>query len=69
MALYVISDLHLSTDPKVNKPMDVFGVRWKQYTRKIEENWSKIVNEDDLVILPGDFSWAMKLEESTGKRS
>ena len=64
MSLFTIADLHLSTDPKVNKPMDVFGVRWKQYTRKIEENWSKIVNEDDLVILPGDFSWAMKLEES-----
>lgn len=64
MALYVISDLHLSTDPSVNKPMDVFGVRWKQYTKKIEENWLKIVKDEDLVILPGDFSWAMKLEES-----
>jgi predicted phosphohydrolase len=42
--------------------MDVFG--WNNYIERIENNWKKLVKEEDTVVLPGDFSWALKLEES-----
>jgi hypothetical protein len=62
MRVYAISDLHLSND--CDKPMDVFGGNWEGYTTKIQENWSKSVKADDIVLIPGDISWAMKLEEA-----
>jgi len=61
MAIYAIADLHLSLG--LDKPMDIFGEKWKNHEKKIEENWIKKVKEEDLVLLPGDFSWAMNLEE------
>lgn len=61
MGLFGISDLHLSFDK--DKPMDVF-FGWDNYVSRIEENWKKTVKEDDIVVLPGDFSWALKLEET-----
>ena len=60
MAIYAISDLHLSFN--TDKPMNIFG--WENYENIIRENWHKLVKEDDLVILPGDFSWEMKLENT-----
>ncbi len=60
MAIYAISDLHLSFN--TNKPMDVFG--WNDYENKIKKDWNKKVKEDDLVLLPGDFSWESKLENT-----
>ena len=62
MAIYTIGDLHLSFN--TNKPMDVFGDIWKDYEEKIKQNWLEKVKANDLVILPGDFSWAMYLEET-----
>lgn len=62
MSLYVLSDLHLSGT--VNKSMEVFGSRWSGYTEKIQKNWSAIVEHDDVVIIPGDISWGMNLEEA-----
>lgn len=62
MAIYAIADLHLSLG--LDKPMDIFGEKWKNHEKKIEENWIKKVKEEDLVLLPGDFSWAMNLEEA-----
>ena len=62
MAIYVISDLHLSF--KNPKPMNIFGDNWENHEQKIKEDWLKKVNENDLVILPGDFSWAMSLEDA-----
>lgn len=62
MAIYVIADLHLSF--LHDKPMDVFGDIWKNHAEKIKENWIDKVNEEDYVILPGDFSWAMYLEDT-----
>ena len=62
MSLYVLSDLHLSGT--VNKSMEVFGSRWNGYTEKIQKNWSAIVEPDDVVIIPGDISWGMTLEEA-----
>ena len=47
-----------------NKPMDVFGVNWENHTDKIKANWISKVTESDLVLLPGDFSWAMYLKDT-----
>jgi hypothetical protein len=62
MAIYTIADLHLSFN--TDKPMDIFGKNWENYEDKIKQNWSEKVKEEDLVILPGDFSWAMYLDET-----
>ncbi len=62
MAIYTISDLHLSLG--VGKPMNIFGDNWENHEKKVKDNWLKKVKEEDLVILPGDFSWAMYLEEA-----
>ena len=62
MSLFVIADLHLSG--AVNKSMDVFGRRWAGYTDRIKSNWSHLINENDTVVIPGDISWGMTLEEA-----
>ena len=62
MALYCIADTHLSQS--VPKPMDVFGPRWAGYTEKLIRGWNAVVGEDDTVILPGDISWGLSLEEA-----
>ena len=62
MSIYVIGDLHLSFS--VDKPMDIFGNQWENHAEKVKNNWIKKVNETDVVILPGDFSWATYLEET-----
>ena len=62
MSIYAIADLHLSFGE--NKPMDIFGKLWENHEKKVEENWLKTVEEEDLVILPGDFSWAMTLKDT-----
>lgn len=62
MSIYAIGDLHLSFSE--NKPMDIFGKAWENYEERLRENWSSKIKQDDLVILPGDFSWAMKLEDT-----
>jgi len=61
MALYAIGDLHLSLS--VNKSMEVFGPAWKDYVSRIEESLS-ILTEDDVLILAGDTSWGMNLNEA-----
>lgn len=62
MAIYVIGDLHLSFN--ANKPMDIFGKTWQNYEEKIKQDWLSKVKKEDTVILPGDFSWAMYLDET-----
>ncbi len=62
MAIFALSDLHLPLG--IDKPMDIFGVRWDNYVEKIEYEWKKNVKEEDFVIINGDFSWATYLEES-----
>lgn len=62
MSIYVIADLHLSF--KNPKPMNIFGDNWENHEQKIKEDWQKKVTDEDLVILPGDFSWAMNLEDT-----
>ena len=41
-----------------------FGQNWEKHDEKIANSWKSKVNNDDLVVLPGDFSWAMKLEDT-----
>jgi len=60
MALYVIGDTHLSLAS--NKPMDVFGGGWEGYVDKLRTGFSQ-VSPEDTVVLCGDLSWAMSLEE------
>jgi len=62
MKLYAIADLHLSLG--TGKPMDVFGAHWEKHEEKIRENWEEVVTDEDVVLLPGDFSWAMYLDEA-----
>ena len=61
MSLYVIGDLHLSKSTE--KPMDIFGARWDSYMDKIDARWRETVNDDDTVVIAGDISWAMTLDE------
>lgn len=62
MAVWAIADLHLSFGVP-NKQMDVFGPQWIDYTQKIEKHWRANIAPEDLVLIPGDISWAMHLEE------
>ncbi len=62
MSIYAISDLHLSFEE--NKPMDIFGENWENHQEKIRKNWLNTVKENDLVLLPGDISWAMYLNDT-----
>ncbi|MCQ2452420.1 MAG: metallophosphoesterase [Oscillospiraceae bacterium] len=61
MALYAIGDLHLSTG--TNKPMDVFGGRWQNYREKLADGLA-VLKEGDTLVLCGDTSWGMTLEEA-----
>ena len=62
MKVYAISDLHLSINNP--KPMNIFGPVWDNYLEEIVEDWNKKVTDEDVVLLAGDLSWAMKLEDA-----
>lgn len=62
MRLFALADLHLGR--AVKKPMDVFGPHWERHAERIDANWRRVVGADDWVLVPGDISWAMKLEEA-----
>lgn len=62
MKIFALADLHLSFD--VDKPMAVFGQRWANHQEQIRDNWRRLVEPDDLVLVPGDISWAATLTEA-----
>ncbi len=62
MRIFAIADLHLSFSS--NKPMEIFGENWKNHYEKIKKSWLDRVSKDDLVLVPGDISWAMNLDEA-----
>jgi len=72
--IYAIGDLHLSFGRAVDledwesncqyKPMEEIDSFWHQHARKIYENWKRVVTPDDVVLVPGDISWAMRLNET-----
>jgi predicted phosphohydrolase len=62
MRIWGISDLHLSFS--TNKPMDVFGDHWRGHAERMQQAWDEMVAPEDIVLCPGDLSWAMRLEEA-----
>lgn len=62
MRLFAIGDLHLPGGDE--KPMDVFGSHWDRHFLRISESWNQTVTENDLVLIPGDISWAMQLKDA-----
>ena len=64
MSVFTISDLHLSTLTETDKSMEVFGKRWINYISRIESNWRHLIRDDDTVVIPGDISWALSLDEA-----
>lgn len=59
MRIFAIGDPHLSLAQP--KPMDVFGPKWERHAQRMAENWRAVVAPDDVVLVPGDISWAMQL--------
>lgn len=62
MGLYAIGDLHFSF--AAHKPMDIFGSRWEGHSEKIIKNWKDCIGSEDTVLIPGDISWGMRLEDA-----
>ena len=62
MSIYAIGDLHFPGGQE--KPMDVFGSRWDDHVSRVIEQWKSTVSPDDLVLIPGDISWAMYFEQA-----
>ena len=63
MKVWAIGDVHLSFGVP-GKEMDVFGPKWHQHTIRLKNHWEKKVSEGDLVLIPGDISWALHLEQA-----
>lgn len=61
MSLFAIADLHLSLGE--DKPMDIFA-GWNDYVDRLKSNWNKLITDEDTIVIAGDISWAMKLEET-----
>ena len=62
LKVYAISDLHLSINN--SKPMNIFGPVWDNYLDIIEKDWENKVETQDVVLISGDISWAMRLKEA-----
>jgi len=62
MSVFAIGDLHLPGHAQ--KPMDVFGSHWDRHFETISENWRKKITAQDVVLIPGDISWAMQLGDA-----
>jgi uncharacterized protein len=60
--IWALADPHLSfAHPK---PMDIFGAHWANHAERIQANCRKLVEQDDLLLIPGDISWAMKRKDA-----
>lgn len=66
MRIFALGDPHLSFNEagESYKPMGIFGTHWLDHHEKIKDNWEKVVKPSDVVLVPGDVSWALKLEEA-----
>ena len=64
MRIFAISDLHLSNAENIDKPMDMFGDGWENHAERLRSAWTDMIRDDDIVLLPGDISWGLKLEEA-----
>lgn len=63
MTVWALADLHLALGTP-DKAMDVFGEPWIDYTDKIKSRWLNTIQPEDLILIPGDISWALKLEQA-----
>ncbi len=63
MKIWALADLHLAHSVP-SKNMNVFGPVWEGYMDKMAASWKELIRPEDLVLLPGDITWAMKLEEA-----
>ena len=63
MKIWALADLHLSFGAP-DKSMEAFGKSWENYHSRIETNWKNCIDPKDLVLIAGDISWAMKLEDA-----
>lgn len=61
---FAIGDLHLSFGEGVEKPMDIFGDLWQDHAARLKAMWQETVSGDDIVILCGDISWGLRLDEA-----
>ncbi len=64
MKIYGIGDLHLSFSENIDKPMNVFGESWANHDVRLRQAWIELVGAEDIVLIPGDISWAMRLEDA-----
>ncbi len=62
MKLFAIGDLHLPGGE--DKPMAVFGSQWEGHFDRVRASWRALVSEEDIVLIPGDISWAMQMEQA-----
>jgi len=60
MRIFAVSDLHLPGN--MDKAMDIFGAHWQGHWEKIKADWTARVAPQDIVLIPGDISWAMQLQ-------
>ena len=64
MKIFAISDLHLSFGDNIDKPMDKFGTGWSHHAERLKAAWEELVSDADIVLIPGDISWGLRLEEA-----
>lgn len=62
MRVFAIGDMHL--EGGTGKTMDRFGENWRNHDRKIFQSWEQIGRDDDLLLIVGDTSWAMRFDEA-----
>jgi len=62
MRLFAISDLHLSLG--VDKPMHIFGEHWLGHDVRMKQSWDAMVGPEDWILVGGDTSWGMSIEEA-----
>ncbi len=63
MSVFALGDLHLAIGCP-EKDMGIFGEHWKGYMDKMAAKWRELVTDEDLVLIPGDISWALKAEDA-----
>ena len=62
--IWAIADTHLSFHEEVNKPMGVFGPGWENHAERLKAAWIERISPEDIVLIPGDISWGLRLEEA-----
>ena len=64
MRIFAAADLHLSFDENIDKPMNKFGPGWEDHPDRLKYNWERMVTDEDIVLIPGDISWALRIDEA-----